>query len=41
MVNAQTCAMDGHMTKNMHEPFFGELAMYNSHMTYSASMQAP
>ena len=30
--------MDGHVTTTAHEPFFGELAMHDSHMTYSASM---
>ena len=40
-LNGWTCAMDGHVTKNAHELFFGDLAMHNLCLTNPASTQVP
>ena len=31
--------MDGHMTKNMHKPFFGDLATHDLLMTHAQPTQ--
>ena len=39
MVDGWTHAMDGHVTENMHEPFFGNLVTHDLLATHTQPIQ--